>query len=75
VEAGERAQHLRVLGALAEDCGLAPEPTWQFTTIHNSSSQGSNALLWLLRTPGTHVVHITGKFSYTKDKHLLKIFL
>ncbi|XP_052612153.1 neuferricin isoform X5 [Peromyscus californicus insignis] len=32
-----------------------PAPTWWLTTIHNSSSRGSDALFGLLQAPGTHM--------------------
>lgn len=31
-----------------------PTPTWQLTTVYNSSPRGSGALVWPL--PGTHVM-------------------
>ena len=55
-------QRLRTLAALAEDPGSVLNTTWQLTTIHNSSSKGSDALssgalfwpLWVLHAHGTH---------------------
>ena len=35
------AQWLGALAALAEDSGLVPAPTWQLTTVWNSSSNES----------------------------------
>lgn len=52
LEAGETAQQLGALTALAEE--LSPIPSnhvRQLTTFHSPRSQGFNALLWLLRAP------------------------
>jgi hypothetical protein len=39
-------------------------PTWWFTTVYNSSSRGSDALLWPLR-----VLHSHGTQTYMQAKH------
>ena len=52
--AGEVAQWLSVLVTLAED----PEPAWQLITMGNCSCRVPDTLLWPLRAPGTHVVHM-----------------
>lgn len=44
MEAGDMAQQLRVLVALAEDQDLAPRT---HIAVHNFNSRGSNTLLWL----------------------------
>ena len=42
--AGEMAQRLRALVALAENQGYGPALTWWLTTISNSSSREFDAL-------------------------------
>lgn len=52
------AQWLSTMAALAEDPGLGPSTCMEVDNhLINSSSKGSNALLWSLWAPGTHVVH------------------
>ena len=54
LKAGEMAQQLKALGALAEDQGLkSRHPTWQLITIYNSSSKGCNPFSGL----GIYVMH------------------
>lgn len=62
-EAGELAQQLRALPALAEDLGLTFEPTWQLTTLCDSSCWGPNALFLSLWAVGMHVVYIHIKYT------------
>lgn len=48
-KAGEKAQWLRALIALAEDLGSIPSThPWQITTICNSSFKESANLIWAL---------------------------
>jgi hypothetical protein len=49
----ELAQQLRAMAALAED--QFPAPTWQLTTICNSSSRQSGIVFWPLWAPETHI--------------------
>lgn len=54
--AGELAQQVRVIAALAEDPHLAPISHMVANTC-DSSSRGFEALFWLSTAPGTYVVH------------------
>lgn len=58
---------LRIFIGFAEE----PAPTWWFTTIHKSSSRGSDVIFWPPRTPGMHVVqiyiHIYGQNPHTDE--------
>lgn len=49
---GAMAQHLRAPAALEEDQSIIP--TWQFTSICNSSSREPNVLFRSLWAPGTY---------------------
>ena len=48
------AQHIKITGGFSRGPRVqqffsrvqVPAPTWWFTTTYNSSSKGSNALLW-----------------------------
>jgi hypothetical protein len=43
-KAGEMAQQLRALAAPPENLGSIPNPTWQLTSVCNSSSRGLNTI-------------------------------
>ena len=40
------AQQVKALAAVAEDLSEFPAPTWQFTSVCNANSRGSNGLFW-----------------------------
>ena len=69
------AQQLRALAALPEMQTLFPAPMGLFTTIHSSSSRGSDALFWLqwslhTRGPQTdiHRNKLLIRLKYNKSK-------
>lgn len=58
--AGEMAQRLWALGALAENVSFFPNThTCKAITIYNSSLRGYDLFFWPLQIPGTHTVHLT----------------
>lgn len=58
-------QQLKALAALTEDLGsVLNTHTKKLTTIYNSRSRGSNALLW-----PSQALHTNGVYTYTQAKH------
>lgn len=52
--AGKIAQQLRALATFPEVAGPILSTN---ITVYNSSSRGSDSLLWFLRAPSTHMLH------------------
>jgi hypothetical protein len=69
---GEMTQLLRALAALAEDTVWFPAPTWCLRIPSNSSSKGSNDLLWL-QWPQKHTWHTETRESKAPIHVRLKI--
>lgn len=66
----ERAEQLSALAALAQGpCSIASTHTG-LTTVCNSSSLGSDAVLWPLWTPSTHMVC---RHTWRQTSHAHKI--
>lgn len=61
-EMASSAEHLLFLQRTQ---ALFPAPMWQHTAVHNSGSRVSNVPFCLLSVPGTHIVHMEEKRSYT----------
>jgi hypothetical protein len=66
------AQQLNALSGLQEDSGSVSDTHMQLTTICNCSTMGSDAVLWALITPATHMLYT---HASRQNTHTLKIKL
>lgn len=72
-EVEELAQRLKALASLTEDLQSVPNNHVKDTTSSNSSSGGSDALLWLPCTNAQEKSHT--EHTYTKKQHTQEQYL